>query len=323
MKMFLILLLASTSLWAHEKSVRTNADFLATANFREQRHHAWPFPLLSIGHNMQSYQDYSGSPYWHDGLDVRAKIDQPIYAAAGGIVVNIENYIPGNPMYWEVAILDEEGFVWKYHHVAKESITKEIQDSLKSQQKIADGALIGNVVRWPISTYGEVYHHLHLLVVGKDKKYINPFLMMEPLNDTQAPVISKIGIAKNHRPIDGNKVKGAHALFLEATDLTLHEKFLLPPYKISYSLDGAEEKVVWEFINLPSGTNDEQYIKDFYMSGTCGNYNCRKFYFNLNFTQEAPRGTMNVTRGEHQILVSVEDIVGNKTSKSFQWSVED
>ena len=321
MKIFFILLLSMTQVFAHERLVKTKADALAYGKFTQQKSHQWPFPLLSIGHNMQSFQDYSGSAYWHDGLDIRAVQDQPIYAAAGGKVVNIQNYIRGNHLYWEIAIQDDEGFVWKYHHVAKESITQEIQKAYTSGEKIAEGTLMGNVVQWPISSFGEVYHHLHLLVVAADGRYINPFLMMEPLTDTQAPVISKIGLAKNHKPIDGTEVQGEHALFVEASDLVMHKKFILPPHKISYRLDNDEEKVMWTFVNIPSGKNDVDFINDFYMKGTCGDYSCRKFYFNLNFSLEKPRGSFNLPAGDHQIEVMVEDVVGNKATKSFKWKV--
>lgn len=317
MKIFLLLLLCATHAFAHEKEMKTKADFLATGVFKSQKNHRWPFPLLSIGHNMQSYQFYGGSPYWHDGLDVRSKQDEQIFAAAGGKVVNIENYVRGNPLYWEVAILDNEGFVWKYHHVDKKSIPADI----KLGAVIPAGTYIGNVVRWQVTTYGELYHHLHLLVVAKDGQYINPFLMMEPLPDTQAPMIKKIGLAKNHKPIEGNKIRGPHSLYLEASDLVLHDKFILPPHKISYRIDGGEEKVVWEFINLPGGPDDEKYINDFYMEGTWGNYDFRRFYMNLFFTKESPRKTMTLPPGQHTISVTVEDIVGNETSESYQWQV--
>lgn len=317
MKFFVLLLLCATQAFAHEKEMKTRADFMATAKFTEQKHHSWPFPLLSIGHNMQSYQDYGGSPYWHDGLDIRSKQDEKIFAAAGGKIVNIENYVRGNPLYWEVAILDKEGFVWKYHHVDKKSIPAEI----KVGAVIPDGTYIGNVVRWSVTTYGELYHHLHLLVVAKDQQYINPFLMMEPLTDTKAPIIKKIGLAKNHKPIDGDKISGPHSLYLEASDLVLHDKFILPPHKISYKIDGGEEKVVWEFINLPGGKSDTDYINDFYLEGTWGNYDFRRFYFNLFFTKEKPRRTMVLPPGTHTVEVTVEDIVGNETSESYQWQV--
>lgn len=306
---------------AHEKIVKTKADIFAEADFEKARRHPWPFDPLSIGNNMQSYQNYGGKPYWHDGLDIRSEVDAPIHSSTGGKVVNIENYIDGNPLYWEIAILDEEGYVWKYHHIERKTIPSEIFKAFNEGFKISAGTYLGNVVRWPVTTLGEVYHHLHLLIVSKSGKYINPFLMLDVLDDVSVPVIKKIGIAKNHRPVQGNKVIGAHSLFIEAADLTLHQKYILPPHKISYRLDGLDEKLVWEFIHLPSGTNDLDYINDFYLDGSCGNYSCRKFFINLNFTQEHPRKTMVLDPGEHSVEVSIEDIAGNKTSSIFNWNV--
>jgi hypothetical protein len=320
MKVIILFLWASFS-FAHEKNMLTKANLMATGSFSEQKYHPWPFALLSIGHNMQSYQNYGGSPYWHDGLDIRSKVDQPIYASAGGKVINLENYVRGNPLYWEVAILDEDGFVWKYHHVDRKSIPDEIVEAYKSGSKVSSGTLLGNVVRWPVTTFGEVYHHLHLLVVAKDNQYINPFVLMTPLSDTIAPIIQRIGLAKNHRPLSVNEISGPHSLFLEASDLTLHEKFILPPHKITYSLDGGDEVVVWEFTHLPSGTNDTDFINDFYMDGTCGNYHCRKFFFNLNFSKDNPRATLKLSPGPHKVEVTVKDISGNVASKTFNWSV--
>jgi hypothetical protein len=319
--MFLLLCCAMTSVQAHEKELRTRADGFATAAFAVQRQHPWPFPLISIGHNMQSYQDYGGSPYWHDGLDIRSNIDQPISAAAGGVVVNIENYVRGNPLYWEVAIRDDQGFVWKYHHVDRGSIPEEILSSLKTGDRIPAGALIGNVVRWGVTTFGERYHHLHLLVVAKDGLYVNPFLLLEPLADTTPPVINRVGIHQNHRPLEATEVRGSHGLFVEASDLTLHDKFILPPYKITYRINQGEERLLWEFIHLPGGTSDTLYINDFYLDGTCGNYQCRRFYFNLTFTKDDPRGKLSLPPGQHTVDVTVEDIVGNRTSESFRWRV--
>jgi hypothetical protein len=57
------------------------------------------------------------------------------------------------------------------------------------------------------------------------------------------------------------------------------------------------------------------------MKGTCGNYQCRQFYINLNFTQEAPRKTLKLNPGKHKIEVFVEDLSGNKSEESFEWKV--
>lgn len=321
MKFFLLLILCATQVLAHEKELKTKADAFASGEYTTQKKHQWPFPLLSIGHNMQSFQNYGGSAYWHDGLDIRSVPNQPIYASVGGKVVNVENYQRGNPLYWEVAILDNEGFVWKYHHVDRKSIPPEIFTAFKNKAEIASGTIIGNVVEWPITSFGEVFNHLHLLVVAKDGKYINPLLLLAPLSDRDVPQISKIGLAKNHRPIDGNQVSGPHALYVEASDLILHHKYILPPHRISYKLNGGGEKLVWEFVHLPSATNDTDFINDFYLKGTCGNYTCRKFLINLNFEANSPRGAFNLDSGTHEIEVIAEDIVGNRASETFRWEV--
>jgi hypothetical protein len=75
-------------------------------------------------------------------------------------------------------------------------------------------------------------------------------------------------------------------------------------------------------VHLPSGKNDTDYINDFYMQGTCGDYSCRRFFFNLNFSPDRPRGTFKLAAGNHEIEVSVEDVVGNKATKSFSWIVQ-
>jgi hypothetical protein len=318
----LILSLSLVTAFAHEGGFHTRADQFAYGSFAKAKKvvHPWPYRLLSLGHLMQSYQNY-GSAYWHDGLDIRSNPGEAIHASAGGKVVNYENYRMGNPLYWEIAILDSEGFVWKYHHVDHSTIPEEIKTAFKNGGTIPAGTYLGNVVEWPVVSFGETYHHLHLLVVGADKKYINPLVLLEPLPDTSVPVIKQIGIAQNHKPLSANQVRGAHALYMEASDLILHDKFLLPPHKISYRLDRGDIHLVWEFTHLPSMTNDTDFIQDFYMKGTCGDYSCRKFYFNLNFSPEKPRLEWTLNPGRHHIEVEIEDFVGNKAVKSFEWDV--
>jgi Peptidase family M23 len=257
----------------------------------------WPFTPLSIGNNMQTYQDYGTGAYWHDGLDIRCMPGQNIHSATSGKVVKVWNYSSG-PNYWEVAILDDDGNTWKYHHVEKGSIDVKVGDIVFS------GAFLGRAVMWPVSTEGEVYHHLHLLVVDKNGNYVNPFLLLEPLDDRVAPVIHQIGIER-----------ATGRLFVDTSDLTLHHRFKVPPHKISYVLDGLERKTVWEFVNLPSFSNDTDFINEFYLKGSCGNYSCRRFLINLNF-----KNKFTLSPGEHQIEVFVEDINGNSTSQRYSWT---
>lgn len=290
--------------------------FAQSGVYQGERSYPWPLDLESVAHNMQSYQNYGSSPYWHDGLDIRAAKNAVIYSSTSGEIVNIENYSYG-ALYWEVAVRDEEGLIWKYHHVDKNSIPKHF----KLGTRIKAGDVLGHIVTWPNSSYGEVFHHLHLLVVDKNGKYVNPFLLLKKLPDNKAPIIHRIGLMKNHKIIEGSQVQGEHALFVETSDLFLHEKFILPPHKISYRLNGGEEKLVWEFVHLPSLVNDRDFINDFYLSPTCGNYQCRKIFINLNFSPESPRAQMKLSPGLYKIEVTIEDQNGNKASKDFSWEV--
>jgi hypothetical protein len=324
-----ICILSTVNAWAqkhvHLQSIKTIADKTAWAtSLKNIQPAVWPYDILSIGHSMQSYQNYSMSPYWHDGLDIRGEAKQKVYATVAGKVVNIENYYPGLDLYWEVAILDDSGFVWKYHHVDKNSIPQEIRDAFKNGTRIQQGDQIGNIVKWGTTAYGEKYHHIHLLVVDGKGRYINPFKLLPVLADTSVPVIEKIGLFNRKRKIvSGNLVSGDHGIYIQAFDTVLHKKFNLTPYLITYSLDRQDVKTVWRFDFLPSSTNDIDYINDFYLRGTCGNYNCRKFNININFDSTAPKATrfFNLERGRHRIDIQVMDFVGNEASKSFEYTV--
>jgi hypothetical protein len=312
---------------AHLKPVKTKASNHAwSKDLKQVEESIWPYSVLSIGHSMQSYQNYSTSPYWHDGLDIRGEAAEQVVASVSGTIVNIENYHPGNHLYWEVAILDDSGFVWKYHHVDNNSIPKAIHDAYKNGTRITMGSHIGNIVTWPVTTYGEVYHHIHLLVVDGMGRYVNPFRLLPALNDTTKPVIEKIGLFNSRLKKRNSKhISGKHGIYVKLHDTVLHNEFKLTPYMISYNLDGGEEQLVWTFDYLPSGTNDIDYLKDFYMKGTCGNYNCRDFFININFKVGAGKKNTNffeLDNGAHTIRINAWDFSGNSNSESFSYVVE-
>ncbi len=326
---YIFLVFSSSFLFAakshpHCKPTTTKADKYAWAkdySLETINNSIWPYKALSIGNSMQSYQNY-GSPYWHDGLDIRGAALENVFSSVDGKVVNIEKY-GRSDLYWEVAILDDYGFVWKYHHVDKNTISKDIYKKLKNGTKVKQGEFIGKVVTWPVSSYREVFHHIHLLIVDGNGHYINPFTMLPKLLDISEPVIKKIGLFKNLKPIKTDKVRGAHGLYIEAYDTVLHKDFLLTPYLIKYTLDNKAERVVWRFDKLPDPKSDLTYINQFYLKGTCGNYTCRKFYINLNFDINEPKATkyFKLKKGIHNISVTVEDFIGNSTTKNYSYQV--
>ena len=96
--------------------------------------YAWPFDLNSIVWRMQSYQDYGGSPYFHHGMDMMKMFGTNVFNRSGSQVVNIENYQPGNYLYWEIAVLDPDGYLWQYHHIDQSTIPQYIWDKYDEYQ---------------------------------------------------------------------------------------------------------------------------------------------------------------------------------------------
>ena len=325
--LFLILFSSNLMAQAHLKNIPTKADSFAWAKQSVTSTQAiWPYEVESIGHSMQSFQQYDyTSAYWHDGLDMRAAAGTKVYASISGIVVNIENYYSGDDLYWEVAILDDQGLVWKYHHVDKDTIPLKIHKAYKNKTRIAQGEYLGEIVKWPVSSFGERFHHIHMLVIDGHGRYINPLNLLPLLFDDSAPVIKEIGLFdQKRRLLKGNTVRGKHGIYVNTFDTILHSRFRLTPYKISYRLDGGDEKLVWKFDSLPSVNNDSDYIYDFYLGGTCGNYNCKNFNINLNFdVTEQLKATryFELAPGKHFIEVYVRDFYGNENSKTFSYQV--
>jgi len=306
-----------------ERDFNPNYTHLATGDIthRVRRLYKWPVNILSIGHTIASYQNYSGGPYFHHGLDIRADAGSDVRAAAGGKVVNIENYKPGNSAYWEVAILDSDGFLWQYHHIERSSIPQMVIKAYNSGNSISEGTKIGEVYYWSVTTFGERFHHIHLNILGKNKNYHNGFAFLEKLSDTATPIIHEIGLMKNGTKVSGSSVSGNYSIYVQVSDLIRHSKFLVPPYKLEFEIDGQTKVNVWAFNTLPGGASKTDQIHNYFNSKyTCGNYQCRKFIIDLGF-QKVGKYSFPIQSGAHRLTLKATDYVGNTTSKEFSWKV--
>ncbi len=282
----------------------------------------WPFEHNGIGHSISSYQNYgysNSSAYFHHGIDIMGRGNQVVRSSTAGKIVNIENYYP-NDLYWEVAVLDTEGFLWQYHHIHKSSITAEVREAYNSGREIEAGMILGEIVPWPVSSFGEIFHHVHLNVLDGNGHYVNPLIFLRPLEDLEAPQIVAVGLIKNGRVYKKQKVTTPYSLYLKSNDLMLHSKYKIPPYMVQYSIDGGEFKTVWRFDNLPGGGDNEQYVNDYYLPNlTSGNYSRREFLIDLAYgdPQMIPS-----TVGTHQVEVVAYDFSGNSRAATFNWEVQ-
>jgi len=293
------------------------------AHFKRARNYPWPFHPKSIGHNIASYQQYGWSQaYFHHGIDIRGDEGLAVHASVGGQVVNVANYNGGSRYYWEVAILDDEGFLWQYHHINHETIPENVKQAFKDKGRVEAGTFIGDIVDWPASAAGEVYTHVHLNVLGKDGLILNPLNFLKPIGDDQEPEIVKIGLLNSSkRLVKGNETGPDYSLFVHARDLISHHAFYVPPYKIEFRLDGGEWQEHWKFDGLPGVDDLKKDVQKFYVkSEVCGNYRCRKIFMDLGYTVDGDR-SFPKTKGEHTVDVRISDLAGNSSQDSFSYQV--
>ena len=174
--------------------------------------------------------------------------------------------MPG-AMYWEVAILDDDGYIWQYHHIDPKSIPSEFHQNANNPSfRINKGQNIGAVVPWSNTVEGERFHHIHLNIIGAGGVILNPFAFLEKLEDNQAPKVKNIGLLVNGRPSKTISQGAKFSLFAEVSDLIIHPagKFFVPPYKISYKINNRAEKLVWKFDHLPGKTDDTDKVHKFF-----------------------------------------------------------
>ncbi|MGI6740020.1 MAG: Ig-like domain-containing protein [Brevefilum sp.] len=293
----------------------------------------WPYTFDQMGLVIQSYQNYSGgtsSAYFHHGIDMIAPNGTQVFTRSGGQVVNIENYQRGNDLYWEVAILDPEGYVWQYHHVDKTTIPQLIHTKFAEWRVDPDNGgyvppdtHIGNIVYWPVVSMGYRFNHIHLNILAAGDRYLNTLEFHEPIEDNQAPEIQEIGLLNGNTIVRGNTVSsGNYGLYVRARDLFKSDVYYLPPYKTEFSVDGGVWTTVWEFHDLPGGSSDTRFLHDYFVPGyTKGDYNNRDFYINLGFIPGS-QYQFPTAPGTHTIDVRVWDYAGNSTTDSFTWIIE-
>ena len=293
--------------------------------------YAWPFTFVQMGHAIQSYQNYSSgtsSAYFHHGIDMIAPNGTEVFTRSGGQVVNIENYQSGNDLYWEVAILDAEGYVWQYHHIDRNTIPEIIYTRFAEWKAnpatggyVPPNTHIGDIVYWPVVSFGYRFNHIHLNILAAGDIYLNPMEFHTPIEDTQAPEIQAIGLLNGNSLVSGNVATGNYGMYVRARDLYKSEVYYLPPYKTEFSIDGGEWITVWEFHDFPGGFNDKTFVNDFFVPVvTYGNYDRRDFYIDLGFTINGQRAFPSEP-GEHTIDVRVWDYAGNSDMESFTWLV--
>lgn len=326
-----------TDLEVPEYTIHTGSAGIATGDpDAAHARYGWPFAFDQMGHLNSSYQLYSSDltdAYFHHGIDMLADAGTQVRTPCTGQVVNIENYSYPAELYWEVAILDPEGYVWQYHHLQQSSIPQAVHQAFTAYQAdhvnggfIASNAHIGNIVPWPVESFGFTFNHIHLNILASGDIYLNPLEFLDNTYvDTQAPQIQKVGLfTGTNTLLSANTIPygSDYSLYIQTRDLFMSQVFYLPPQRITYKLDGSDEThTVWDFHNLPGGDSDSNYVNQYFLPGlTQGNYNERVFYIDLGFAKDGIN-PLPTEPGLHSIDIEVWDFAYNRATWKYNWII--
>ena len=297
--------------------------------------YAWPFTVVQMGHAIQSYQNYGSSPYFHHGIDMIAPNGTDVFNHSGGQVVNVENYQPGNDLYWEVAIKDPDGFVWQYHHIDKNTIPQAIKDKFAEYKAnpttggfIPPNTYIGDIVYWTVTSFGYRFNHVHLNILAAGGAYVNAMEFHPCWRTPRLPEIQQIGLLASNTVTSGNMVFGDYGLYVRARDLFLSTVYYLPPYHIEFALDGGAVDHGVE-VREPAGWRFGYHLCQRLLRGAAHLRQLRlpRFLHRPGLCHRGCRRRIRRSRpacisehdGEHNIQVRVWDYNGNSDTNSFTW----
>jgi len=320
-----------------EAVIQTGSAGIATAdpNASHSRY-GWPFAIEQMGHLNSSYQLYSSNlsdAYFHHGIDMLAASGTQVRTPVGGQVVNIENYSSPSELYWEVAILDPQGYVWQYHHIAQPSIPTAIYQAYAAFQAnpasggfIPANSILGNIVTWPEWSFGFYFHHIHLNILAAGDVYLNPLEFLDDTYvDSQSPQIQSVGLfTGTNTLLTGNTIPYGtdYSLYVQTRDLFKSKVYYLPPQRITFTLDGSTEThTVWDFHSLPGGSSDTTYVNQYFLPGkTKGDYEARDFYIDLGFSKDGVN-PLPTEPGVHEVNIEVWDYAYNRATWKFRWII--
>lgn len=169
----------------------------------------WPVAFFSesqmIGNSMAQYQPFDNPGYFHGGCDLRVKQNEKVYATVSGrleaghysYTTNSDGSMTkywkawpqtGDSTYFEVAVVNDEGYRFEYHHMDRKRLPAQIISILNAGGgRVEAGTYLGDAVYFSSS-----YHHIHYNIVAPDGIRINPESVSLALPDTTAPQIKGV-----------------------------------------------------------------------------------------------------------------------------------
>lgn len=313
---------------------------------------AWPFAPTHqthpIANNFGEYQNYgmiASSPetqaaaYYHNGVDILAPaLQSQVLAVADGVVTDID---PGSELYSCLTVGEQgdQGLGYQYCHLDPKTISVQVYQAVK------EGALLGQIVAWPVAGFD----HVHLSRVQGDGGGLpvdNPILALTPADDASSPVIEQASTSGPFLfcPNQGGSCLPPHQLAGEVDIVALiYDTFgsnplHLAPYKVAVVVRPAgggvpafnNELVLAGELGTNASAVNVLY-KDDEEAASAGDYVHRKFYLVLSrcgvmkpltpTDLQRAWDTRKANNGDYEVKVTAYDHAGNTASASMSVTI--
>lgn len=298
---------------------------------------ATPYPL---GNNYGEYQNYGGSPYYHDGIDVLGYGGEPNYSVIDGTLVLKQS---SEPYYSGIMIIDDSGTNngWVHWHITYSTIPFNVGDP------VAVDDYIGDIATWPVADF----HHDHFTRMyftgGWYQAIDNPMEFMVPDTDPDAPVFRnargtdifafRTNTQTSPTYLDPTALYGEVDVVALIGDLIQHPTWELALYTISWWVDGAGGSVPETlFVTFTGDIPPENTVPVIHSTdGTCytrGDYDFRDFYYIVTNTDgdgvaeysdhTFAWDTTLLPDGDYTFYVKAVDEYGNEVTESMAVTVD-
>ncbi len=306
----------------------------------------WPYSPFDqthgLGNHYDEFQNYGGSPYLHDGIDlVTPEGPTRTYSVESATVTHLTF---NDPLYSGIMIGNPipNGIGWLFWHINSTTFQYDVGDA------VPVNAYIGTTANWPVASF----HHTHFNKVQGTGGYPwtwyiatdNPLLYLEPNTDPDRPVFEAthegrtFGFRRNQATtaLDPTALSGDVDIISRIYDVVGLPQWKLNPWKIDYWVNGATQSVPLTNSFTFSGLKPDDSVTGVIYStnspfSTFGNYDSRIYYFLITNTDgdgvvESTDANLcwqtgNYRAGDYWVYVRAADIGGNVVTDSMMCTI--
>jgi hypothetical protein len=302
----------------------------------------WPYQPFNathpVGNNFGEYQNYGGSPYYHDGIDLVTPWGQTqVFSVAHGTVTHITY---NQPIYSGIMIGDpvSGGTGWLYWHIDANTFQYDIGDV------VAENAYIGTTAVWPVANFNHVHFNRVRGTGGYPWSWYeaidNPLLYMVPNTDIYPPEFEityngqtfAFAAQSGGTVLDPMALSGQVDIISRVKDNQGFPQWAGQPWKVDYWIEGAVNSVpltnsVTFSGHIPPDNTVSVIYRTTYPMATQGDYDNRIYYFIVTNTDgdgfveltdaNYYWDTGAVAAGDYWVYVQAEDIGGTVVTDSM------